>query len=487
MKLKKLLKNFPDILIKGSKEIEITGISSNSKTTAPGNLFIAKKGLRVDGSAYIAEAINGGAVAILTDMYDPTYKNVSQLITKEIAQIESSIVAEYYGNPSEKLHMIGVTGTNGKTTVSYLTKHLLDQLYGKTGLIGTIEYFIGNHNYPATHTTPDVTLNHKLLNEMFTSGCKSAVMEVTSHALMQGRTDRIHFDTAIFTNLSQDHLDYHQTMDNYCSAKNQLFKNLKDGHCIINIDDPYHEKITEGTRSTLFTYAIENPADLQATDIQYSKFKTNFNLLYKGKTLQCETPLSGRYNVYNTLAAIGACLTKGLPIEQLIEHAKHFEPVSGRLESIPNDLGIHVFIDFAHTEDALANVLKCLKEFTTGKIITVFGCGGDRDKTKRPKMAQTVESYADYAIITSDNPRSEDPMQIIQDVANGFSSNKFSIEPDRKKGIALALEMAVPGDTVLIAGRGHEKSQIFKHHTLEFCDSKVTSELCKDQQLIIKV
>lgn len=484
MKLKKLLKIFPDIQVRGSKEIEITGICSNSKICAPGNIFVAKKGLNNDGTKFINEAINGGANAILTDMFDPTYKNICQLIAKDVSLAESFLVAEYYGNPSEKLHMVGITGTNGKTTVSYLTKYLLDNSIGKTGLIGTIEYYIGDHKYQATHTTPDVTLNHKLLKEMVLSGCKSAVMEVTSHALLQGRVNRIHFDTAVFTNLSQDHLDYHQTMENYCNAKNLLFRNLKQGNCIVNVDDAMYKKIIEGSNSSIFSYGIENPSDLQAYNIKYSRFNTQFSIRYKNKDLKCEIPLSGRFNVYNTLAAFGVGLMQNLPIELLIQLASQFKPIPGRLESIPNDLGIHIIVDFAHSEDALINIFKCIKEFSKGRIITVFGCGGDRDKTKRPKMATAVELYSDHAIVTSDNPRSEDPLKIIEDIVIGFSSKSiYSIEVDRKKAIQLALTIAKEGDTILIAGRGHEKRQIFNHDTIEFCDSQVTKTLCEEFKL----
>lgn len=479
MKLKKLLKVMPELIVKGSKEIEITGICSNSQITSPGCLFIAKKGQITDGSKYISEAIAGGAIAIVTDLYDPTYKDVTQLITNQIEAVEACLAAEYYGDPSKTLNMIGITGTNGKTTVAYLVKYILDQTIGKTGLIGTIEYVIGEHRLPATHTTPDITQNHKMLHEMLLSGCNSAVMEVTSHALKQERVKHIHYDIAVFTNLSQDHLDYHGSMEEYCRAKNLLFRNIYNGVCVVNSDDQYFEKIIDGCKSSVLTYGIDVQANLMAKNIHYEHKTTFFDLIYKEKSYPCNIPLLGKHNVYNSLAAIGVAIKMQIPIPKIIELIATFPSISGRLESVDNDLGIQVFVDFAHTEEALKNILRCLREMTSARIITVFGCGGNRDKTKRPKMAKAVEELSDFAVVTSDNPRNEDPQKIIEDILVGFSPNAaYCVEVDRKLAIIHAIEMAVPGDVVLIAGRGHESNQIFSHKIVEFCDSKVAKEAC---------
>lgn len=483
MKLKKLFKDFEDAQIKGSKELEITGICSHSKLASPGNLFIAKKGLVDDGVNYISEAIRGGVAAVLTDMYDPSLKTVTQVIHPNPSQIEGALAAQYYHNPSEELFIVGITGTNGKTTTAYLTKYLLDNLEkDNAGLIGTIEYLIGNHRYQATRTTPDVIANQKMLREICNQGGKSCVMEVTSHALSQGRVSPIHFDVAVFTNLTQDHLDYHKTMDEYCLAKNRLFKFLhqskKTSPCaIVNKDSPWMEKILEGCEAKIFTYGTKASSDLFASTIELTPEGTKFLLHYQGKQTTCHIPLVGRFNVYNCLAATAVCLAKGHKLEAIISLFSGFPPVSGRLEPVKNNSGLAVLVDFAHSDDALKNVLESLVELKTGKIITVFGCGGDRDQTKRPKMAAAAEMHSDLCIVTSDNPRSEDPEKIIQDILAGFTSKNYIVEPDRKKAIELAIRSANPGDIILIAGKGHETYQIFAHKTVDFDDRKVASEL----------
>lgn len=488
MKLKKLFKDIPNLQIKGSKEIEITGICAHSKLVSPGNLFIAKKGRTVEGAKYIPEAIEGGAVAILTDMFDPSIKEVTQIMHPNVSSIEGFISAQFNHFPSDHLFMVGITGTNGKTTTSYLIKHLLDRFRGPSGVIGTIEYIIGAHSYQATHTTPDVARNHRLLREIVNQGCESAVMEVTSHGLDQGRVEHIDFDVAIFTNLSPEHLDYHKTMENYGKAKNILFRSLTveknkkkfPKAAIINADDPYASLIVEGCTAPIVTYGIDKPADLQATGIQLALSGTAFTLNYKGLQIPCKVPLVGRYNVYNTLAMIACGLTQGFPIEGILDTLKTFKAVPGRLEPVPNDVGLTIYVDFAHTPDALDNVLNCLKEFKKGKIITLFGCGGDRDALKRPKMAAVVEKLSDVTIVTTDNPRSEKPEAIIQDIVKGLQRpDKCIVEVDRRLAISKAIEMATKDDIVLLAGRGHEPYQTFAFHTLEFDDRKVASEICE--------
>lgn len=491
MKLKKLLKDIPNIQIKGPKDTEINGICSNSKLVAPGNLFIARKGMNDDGSRYIPEAISGGAVAVLSDIYDPSLKEVAQVIHPDVAHIEGLLAAYYYQFPSEELFMVGITGTNGKTTTSFIVRHLLNQLDASSGLIGTIEYIIGKHRYQATRTTPDVLSNHKMLREMVLHGCQSAVMEVTSHALEQGRVDNIDFDVAIFTNLTLDHLDYHGSMDNYCLSKNKLFKSLQNiptkkttwkKTAVVNLDSPWHGKITAGCSAQILTYGIENSADLQATEIELSSQGTKFNLRYKGKTYPCQIPLVGRFNVYNTLAALGAVLSKGVPFDKALSQLNTIPPVNGRLQPVPNPLNLKIYIDFAHSDDALANVLECLNELKKGKIITVFGCGGNRDQTKRPKMAQVSESLSDISVVTSDNPRTEVPENIIQDIVKGFKNKeKYLVEVDRKNAIEKAISLATPNDIVLIAGKGHETYQIFAHKTVEFDDAKVALQVCEER------
>ncbi len=486
MKLKKLLKNIPVKEIKGSSEIEITGICSNSKLVSPGNLFLARKGKSDDGEKYIPESLSAGAVAICTDIFNPSLKNVTQIIHPNVTLIEGLLAANYYKFPSDELFMVGITGTNGKTTVSFLVKHLLDSLKLKSGLIGTIEYVIGEHRYPATRTTPDVIQNHKMLREMRLQGCKSAVMEVSSHALDQNRVQNIDFDIVIFTNLSQEHLDYHESMESYAEAKNKLFNSLnlnpdKSKTAIFNNDSNWFSQVAKDCPATIFTYGIEKTSDLKAQNIVLSGSETRFDLCYKGKVYPCISPLIGRFNVYNYLAAISTGIVKGASIEKLIEIMKSASLVPGRMELVTNALSRKIYVDFAHTPDALENVLNCLKELKAKRIITVFGCGGDRDRKKRPKMAEVAEKFSDLIIVTSDNPRTENPEDIIKEIIQGFKKQSIEIESDRYLAIKRAINLSTPDDIILLAGKGHEPYQIFAHKTIEFDDKKIAQEICLDQ------
>jgi len=491
MKLKKLFKDIPVQQIRGNKDIDITGICSNSKLVAPGNLFIARKGRAEDGITYIPEACAAGAVAVLTDIFDPLInKNVTQIIHSDVGSLEALLAATYYQFAGDEMFMVGITGTNGKTTTSFLVKHLLDHLGASCGLIGTIKYIIGQHQYDATRTTPDAVSNQKMLREMTIQGCKSAVMEVTSHALDQHRVECINFDTAIFTNLSLDHLDYHLTMENYYRAKNKLFRSLnfskrKAIHpypkmAVVNADSAWHEKIIEGCAANVITYGIDKEADIKAEQIALTPTGTSFTICYKGKKISFNWSLCGRFNVYNCLAAIGVGLSRQHPLEQIAKILETAPPVPGRLEVVPNPLNLKIYIDFAHTDDALLNVLECLEEFKTGKIITVFGCGGNRDIIKRPKMARVCQDHSDIVIVTSDNPRNEDPAEIANQIITGFSNREcYIVELDRKKAIEMAIEMATPNDIILIAGKGHEPYQIFAHKIIEFDDKKIALQTCQ--------
>lgn len=484
-KLKKLLKDIPNCLVKGAKDISITGMSSNSKLIAPGNLFIAKKGKTFDGSQFIQEAIKAGASAIATDLYDPSLKQITQIIHPHISSIEPALAANYYEHPSRELFMMGITGTNGKTTTSFIVKNLLDFFKGPCGLIGTIEYIVGEHRYEATRTTPDVITNHKMLREMVVQGCSSAVMEVSSHALDQGRVDLIDFDIAIFSNLTLEHLDYHGTMEEYGNAKRKLFqqlgKNKKDAWAIVNQDSSWTPHILKGCSTRIFSYGIEQMADLKASHIQLEGNGTRAKITYQGQSMDCHFPLVGRFNVYNCLAAMAVALSQNLSLEQVTDYMSKVPFVRGRLQLVNNCLGLQIYVDFAHTDDAILNVLTTLKEIQkpSGRLIVVFGCGGDRDRSKRSKMAQVCEHYADCCIVTSDNPRSEDPKAIIDEIIKGFSNSAlYQIEIDRKVAIQKAIEIARSDDILLIAGKGHETYQVFAHKTIEFDDCKVAAEAC---------
>ena len=493
MKLKKLIKDIPIKAIKGNPNITITGICSNSKLVSPGNLFIARKGIAEEGSKYIPEAIASGAIAVLTDFFDPLLdKSITQIIHENVASIEACVAANYYEFASEQLFMVGITGTNGKTTTSFLVKHLLDNLFVSCGLIGTIKYIIGEQEYEATRTTPDAVSNQKMLREMVSKNCTSAVMEVTSHALDQHRVDVINFDTAVFTNLSHDHLDYHVTMDHYLKSKSKLFTSLeklkiKSCHpfpkmAIINQDSLGYKEITQGSSAEILTYGIESDADIKALNIILKDTGTSFDISYKNEIVPFSWSLCGKFNVLNCLAAIGVGLSCHKPLKSIAKILEQANPVPGRLEKLANPLDLKLYIDFAHTDDALMNVLKCLQEFKKGRLITIFGCGGGRDITKRPKMAKVAQDYSDSVIVTSDNPRNEYPREIVNQIITGFSNKEcYTIELDRRKAIELAINMASTEDCILIAGKGHEPYQIFAHKIIEFDDKKVALEICQEK------
>lgn len=479
MKIKKLIQGLPIELYKGGKDVEITGLCSHSAWAAPGNLFIAKKGTQEDGSRYIEEAVQAGAVAILTDMPNPFLKDLVQLIHPDVRAIEGQVVANFYGYPAKELLTLGITGTNGKTTTSFLIKHFFDLLGLPCGLIGTIEYIVGEQRFPADRTTPDVITNQKLLREMIKQGCKACVMEVTSHGLDQNRVSGIDFQAALFTNLSQDHLDYHQTMEAYAAAKAKIFSQLgADKMALINLEDPWSSKMIENCSAKIFSYGFAADADIRAFDLELEPTSTRFWVAYRGEKIQFSWKVIGKYNVLNALAALAYFVVSGVSLSTLSPFLETFTPPPGRLEKIENKAGYHVFVDFAHKPGALENTLACLKEIKRGKLITVFGCGGDRDKGKRPLMGKISDSLSDYTIVTSDNPRSEDPQTICQEIAAGFTSTRFHIEKDRKLAISQAIQMARPQeDVIVIAGKGHEKYQIFMHQTVPFDDRKVVEEL----------
>ena len=475
MRLKRLVELFPDISIKGSKEIEINGLCSNSKFVAPGNLFIAKKGQTHDGNKFIYDAVSGGATAILTDMYDP-FLGVTQLLHPNVASIESSLASHYYQEPSKELHVIGITGTSGKTTSSFLIKHILEHAKFPTGLIGTIEWIIRDHSFPATMTTPDILTNQKLLREMVQAGCKAAVMEVSSHGLDQKRVEEIQFDIGVFTNFSRDHLDYHSSMESYFEAKQRLFAGLlPDKWAIFNADIP----LTFQTKGRKFTYGIEKEADLRARSLKLSDKGIQFTACFQGEESICKSSLIGGFNVYNLLCAIASGICLGISLEICVNALKTFKGVPGRLEKVKNDLDLQIFVDFSHKEEALRNVLQTLKGIKRGKLITVFGCGGNRDPGRRLGMGLAVKELSDEAIITNDNPRNEDPEEIVKEILKAFDSqDHVSVELDREKAIKKAIERATPADIVLIAGKGHEKQQIFAHQIIPFDDCEVAKNIC---------
>jgi UDP-N-acetylmuramoyl-L-alanyl-D-glutamate--2,6-diaminopimelate ligase len=472
VKLKTLLKDLP-VTVKGLKDVEVTGITTNSRQVAPGNLFLAKKGLTHDGSRFIPDAVAAGACAVVTDMYNP-FLEITQVITPEVGLIEAVLLNRFYDSPAEKLFLVGITGTNGKTTTSYLVRHLLQNC----GLVGTIEWIVGGTILPSTHTTPDLVTLTKLFSDMLTQGCKSAVMEVSSHALDQERVRALPFDVAVFTNLTQDHLDYHQTMENYAAAKAKLFTMLsKEGTAVYNLDCPWHPQVIQNCPAKKISYGFGLGADLRASNLEMTAQAMRFVVHYQNKQIECSSPLIGRFNVYNLLAAIGVGLSYRLSLEAIVQRLSSFQNVRGRLERVPNGRDLNIFVDYSHTDDSLKNALETLRECCKGKLITVFGCGGDRDRTKRPKMGAVAARLSDFSIVTSDNPRSEEPEAIIRDILPGFKEcRNFMVEADRKAAIQRAIDMATPEDIVLIAGKGHENYQIFSHQTIHFDDREVAQQ-----------
>ncbi len=481
MKLKKILKDIPVEMVKGSKEIEISGITANSKLVAPGNLFIAKKGLTHDGARFIPEALAAGASAIVTDIYDPFLENVVQIVHLDARAIESELAKNYYQAADEALLLVGITGTNGKTTCSYLVKHLLEKLDIPCGLIGTIECIVGKNTLPSMLTTPDVITSHKLLYEMVANQCKAAVMEVSSQGLDQGRVRGMDFDIAVFTNLTRDHLDYHKTMEDYAAAKAKLFASLGEKKtAIANADDPHSSLLLNGCKARVLTYGIELPADVRATHLLLSSKGVQFQVHYQEEVQPFTSNLIGRFNVYNCLAAIAVGLSRGVSLPQVLEALRSFKKVPGRLERVANHRGLNIFVDYAHTDDALKNVLETLREIKKGRLITVFGCGGNRDPGKRPQMGAVAEEFSDQVLVTSDNPRGEDPSEIIKQILGGIKNlGQVIVEPDRKQAIEQAIRLTHENDILLIAGKGHETYQSLAHQTIDFDDRKIAQEACE--------
>lgn len=474
MKIKKIIKDLDVEMVKGSKELEIEAITSNSKLASPGSLFIAKRGAKFDGNDFIQNAVLAGAVAVVSDIYNPFIENIVQIIVKDVALAETKIAKNFYQDPSQDLFMVGITGTNGKTTTSYITRHLFSGVESM-GLIGTIERIVGDFSYASDLTMPDCPTTLKLLRDMVNCQQKSAVLEVCSHGLHQNRADALLFDVAIFTNLSPEHLDYHNTMDEYFAQKAKLFTKLKpSGVAIINGDDPWAEKITA---ESVIRYGIRGDFDYKAENISYSESGTLFDLKTPQGNMRIKSPLLGEFNVYNLVAAIAAAQARGICVEVIIKKCATIPQISGRLEGFSIGENRHVYVDFAHTAEALKNSIQTLKQICKGKLVVLFGCGGDRDFEKRPEMARVAEEFADFVIVTSDNPRSEDPMEIIEQVKKGFAKDDYLVEVDRKKAIQKGIDLLESGDMMLIAGKGHEKKQIFHGKSVDFDDISVAKEL----------
>ena len=477
MKLEELIEylDYKDLVY--FKSVEVSGISYNSKTTKQGDIFICLVGENTDGHEYAQMAIDNGAVALLVER--PVDIKIPQVVVRNTRHKIADIADRFYSRPSLGLNLIGITGTNGKTTVTHLMQKIFEENNQKCALIGTLGYKLSsNGEYrDAKHTTPQAPELQAMLRMIKdVEKIDNVVMEVSSHALEQNRVGGCRFDGAILTNLTQDHLDYHITMENYFEAKSILFKNLKEGNfAVINIDDQYGEKFLNLVPEdvNIYTYGIKNNADIMAKDIDFSLNGAEFTLVIKGKEYNVSLHMNGMFSVYNVLAAITASVAIGIDVEVALKALENIKGVAGRFEVVAKKP--LVIVDYAHTPDGLENVLNSAREITPkeGHLICLFGCGGDRDATKRPKMGAIAEKIADKIVITSDNPRSEDPQQIITDIIAGLKSinpDKVSVEIDRGRAIELLKSISHNNDVIVIAGKGHEDYQILKDRTIHFDD-----------------
>jgi UDP-N-acetylmuramoyl-L-alanyl-D-glutamate--2,6-diaminopimelate ligase len=462
---------------------DIAGIDYDSRRVQPGWCFVAMKGDTTDGNRYIDAALAAGAVAVVSDdlKIDPKGE-VAWAQVPHGRRALARLSANFYKRPAEKLANSGITGTNGKTTTSFLLESILQAAGRKTALIGTVEYHVAGKILPAPHTTPEPLELNQLLADALRNGATESVMEVSSHALAQQRVFGVPYDVAIFTNLTRDHLDYHGDFDSYFTAKRALFEGIGTDPprvAVTNIDDEYGKKLVKfsKSRSQVLTYGAKE-GDFHADNVDVGMNGTRFDLITPDGTVPLWSPLIGRVNVYNILAAAAAAFARNCAPEALANGIERLLRVPGRFERVDAGQPFTVVVDYAHTDDALRNLTALAREFVSragGKVITVFGCGGDRDRAKRPLMGEAAGRGSDYVILTSDNPRSEDPMAIIHDALPGLEKTKtrFTVEPDRAKAIALAVKQARPGDIVLIAGKGHEKTQTTREGAHAFDDVDV--------------
>jgi UDP-N-acetylmuramoyl-L-alanyl-D-glutamate--2,6-diaminopimelate ligase len=493
MKLSQLLGCVTRAKVSGDSDIEIEALYYDSRQVRPGGLFFALHGVKSDGCQFIEPAVQGGAVAVVTDR--PCAVSGVTVIEVADARLAMSLMAaRFYGHPTANVPVVGITGTNGKTTTTYLIEGIMERGGYPPAVLGTISYRFGDTDIPAPNTTPESVDLQRTLRELVDGGARGVVMEVSSHSLEQRRADGCHFDVAVFSNLTRDHLDYHKDMESYFESKLRLFTDLlaptqgkPNRHAVVNVDDPHGPQIVERAGAPVLTYSVSGKADLTVADVEFSVHGIRCRLNTPRGELSLVSDLLGRFNLYNILSAVGAGLALGVSDEAIRAGIEGHKKVPGRLERVDNDKGITVLVDYAHTGDALQNVLSTLTELKTNRIITVFGCGGDRDKGKRPVMGEIAARYSDLAIITSDNPRTENPEAILDDVragvlslslkeysagelAQGFQEKGFCAIESRRDAVVTAILAAQPGDIVLLAGKGHEDYQIVGTQKFHFDD-----------------
>ncbi|HOV79789.1 MAG TPA: UDP-N-acetylmuramoyl-L-alanyl-D-glutamate--2,6-diaminopimelate ligase [Bacillota bacterium] len=452
-------------------DIIVNGITYDSRRVKPGCLFVAVKGFKHDGHDYIEDAVERGASAVVAERKVTVPAGVAWAVVPDSRRALALLSARFFGYPSLKMRMIGVTGTNGKTTTASLLTAVLKAAGEKTGLIGTVHNLIGDKVLPVSHTTPESADLQELLHDMAAAGVGSCVMEVSSHALALHRVEGCEFDVAVFTNLTQDHLDFHSGMEDYLESKLRLFSSLggfnrkKGGkYAVINADDAYAGRFSQAAGGNVCTYGLKGPADVLAEDISVTPGGVMFGVTGKWGRCFLNLKITGMFNVYNALAAFTAAAAIGVPLETIRKGLENSPGVAGRFELVDAGQDFSVIVDYAHTPDGLENVLRTARQITEKRLITVFGCGGDRDRAKRPLMGEIAVKYSDYSVITSDNPRTEDPLKIINDIEQGVKTGSerasYTVEPDRRKAIRLAVKTAGRGDVVVIAGKGHEDYQI---------------------------
>ena len=481
MVLSKILNGIENLKVEGDLNIEVPEIKYDSREVKNGDFFIAIVGFKTDGHEYINSAIENGAkvVAVQKDKWNgDTVPGVTFVVADDTRKLMALASCNFYENPSREFKLVGVTGTKGKTTTTYMIKKIMEKAGKKVGLIGTIANMIGEEKVEASRTTPESVDLQRLFRKMADEKCDVVVMEVSSHALALDRVLGCNFDIGVFTNLSQDHMDFHENFDNYLAAKAKLFTMCKDG--FINCDDMYARKLMDIATCTITTYGIDNNPFVSARDIiitnSYSDFKMPFNKVMQ----RIRVNIPGRFTVYNSLAAICVTIKLGASVENVIEGLEEVR-VPGRSEMVPNDRNLTVMVDYAHSPASLESILKAVKAYTKGKVICVFGCGGDRDRTKRPIMGEIAGKNAGYTVITSDNPRTENPKEIVKEIEEGIkkTKGKYIVIVDRKKAIEHAIRQAKRNDIVVIAGKGHETYQEINGEHHHFDDREIASEVMK--------
>ena len=452
-------------------DTEVSFITDNSRKVEKGAVFVCIKGNRFDGHSVAAEMLEKGAVCVVCD-HDLGLPN--QIVVENTREAMSLMCSNFFGNPASKIKLIGITGTNGKTTTAFLIKNMLDKMGKKSGLIGTVKNIIGDKEYAASLTTPESFELHSLFNEMVNAGCEYCVMEVSSQALAQYRVAGLHFSAGIFTNLTQDHLDYHGSFENYAQAKSMLF--TQSDVCILNLDDEYSMSMMRNSDGRMVTYSVDqDESDYTAKYIRYKNDGIEYELVTMGYVERVKVGIPGEFTVYNSMAAAVTLIEMGFDFSKVLYALSLSEGVKGRIEVVPTDTDYTVIIDYAHSPDGLENIISSLRKIAKARIITVFGCGGDRDKTKRPIMGEIAAKLSDVIVVTSDNPRTEEPEAIIEDILAGIKGSKVKkiVKVDRTHGIAAAMNEAQKDDIVLLAGKGHETYQIFGTEKIHYDEREI--------------